>query len=637
MRRLIGWLLVVLALASGAVHAQGDGLNLTTELYILLNEGRVERYGLGAAGVQAVSPEADYVLDFAVAPDDRVLAYRTEGGIILLDMAGGDSRLVEGHAADLPPLRAGGQTMVWSPQGDMLATTTTYGLRALVPASGRAVDVNINPLLHLLWSPGGDYLAAESEGDIWWIYRREGDALALTAVVPSSLGLAWLDSDRLIFAPADGGLLLMDLAAANQQTSLRPAPQRYRQPAVRADGTLAVLTQPADDPDLAPDEAYLQLLRLDGAAASVSFTASDPVDTTGVRWGPGGDLLVAFHNRELALVVPETGQRFPLPAGDVVAYGWGAPRPPASAGFTSSASAFFRAPDFLGVEQVWRLPADGQPPQPLTDAEDDVTAYAVAPRGGSLALISAGTLWTLALNAPDAEPVALAEVGADADAPDFSPDGAVIAYHTAAGVYAVRVADGEPALVLPGDERAYRQPQFAPNVNALLVRYDDGPGFAYAVLDPASAEVIDLGVYDGARWLPDGRVLAFTAAEVVALDAAQWPPAVETLLRPESGRVIAAQPTGPDEVGVVLAGVDPLLPALAEFVAVPLTGITLAAPMPQPIGYLNAPVLSPDGRFIAGMPFSPAGTPVFYDVVSGDAQTLRGPGGVKDFRWVTFR
>ena len=636
MRRFFGWLLVVMALASGGVVAQGDGLNLTTELYILLNEGRVERYGMGAAGVQAVTPEAAYVLDFAVAPDDRALAYRTESGITLLDMAGGESRTLEGPAADVPPRRTGGQTMAWSPQGDMLAYTTTYGLRATVPASGRATDININPLLHLLWSPTGAYLAAESEGDIWWIYRRQGDSLALTAVVPSSRGLAWLDSDRLIFAPAEGGLLLMDLAAANEQTSLRPAPQRYLLPAVRADGTLAVLTQPADDPDLAENEARLQLLQVDVAAAALAFTAAEPIDVTGLRWGPGGDLLVAFHNRELALVVPETGQRFPLPAGDLVAYGWGAPRPPASAGLGSDASAFCRAPDFLGVEQVWRLPADGQPPQPLTDVEDDVTAYAVAPRGGSLAFISEGTLWTLALNAADAEPAALAEVGADAGAPDFSPDGAVIAYHTGAGVHAVRLDSGAPGLVLPSGDRAYSQPRFAPNVNALLVRFDDGSGSGFAVLDPTTAEVIELGTYDGARWLPDGRVLAFSGGEVVVVDPMQSPPAAETVLVPDSGRVIAAQSIGAERVGVILAGGDPLLPALAYFVDVSLAA-AFAAPEPQPTTFLNAPALSPDGRFIAGMPLSPAGTPVFYDVVSGEAQTLRGPGGVKDLRWLAFR
>ena len=636
MRRFIGWLLIVLVLVSGSARAQGDGLNLTTALYILLNEGRVERYGLGAAGVQAITPETDYVLDFAVAPDDRVLAYRTEGGLTLLDMAGGDSRALDGPAADLPPLRIGGQTMAWSPQGDMLVYTTTYGLRAINPASGRAFDVNINPLLHLSWSPTGDYLAAESEGDIWWIYRRQGDSLALAAVVPSSRGLGWVDGERLIFAPVEGGLLLMDLAAANQQTSLRPAPQRYLLPAVRADGTLAVLTQPADDPQLADDEAYLQLLLLDGESASVSFTATEPINTTGIRWGPGGDLLVAFHDRELALVVPETGQRFPLPAGDLVAYSWGAPRPPASAGFTGETGAVFRAPDFFGVEQVWRLPADGQPPQPLTDVEDDVTAYAIAPGGDALAFISEGTLWTLALADAEAEPEALAEIGADAGAPDFSPDGAVIAYHTAAGIYALRITVGEPALILPAEGRDYSQPQFAPNINALLVRYDDGSGSGYVVLDPTTTEIIELGNYDGARWLPDGRVLAFTVDEVAALDPMQTPPAVETLLLPDSGQVIAARPVGVERVSVLLAGYDPLLPSLVQLVDVPLLA-TFGAPMPQPTTYLNAPVLSPDGLVIAGMPSSVGGTAVFYDVVSGETQTLRAPTGVKDFRWLTFR
>ena len=200
----------------------------------------------------------------------------------------------------------------------------------------------------------------------------------------------------------------------------------------------------------------------------------------------------------------------------------------------------------------------------------------------------------------------------------------------------MRLDSGEPALVLPSGDRAYSQPRFAPNVNALLVRFDDGSGSGFAVLDPTTAEVIELGTYDGARWLPDGRVLAFSGGEVVVVDPMQSPPAAETVLVPDSGRVIAAQSIGAERVGVILAGGDPLLPALAYFVDVSLAG-AFAAPEPQPTTFLNAPALSPDGRFIAGMPLSPAGTPVFYDVVSGEAQTLRGPGGVKDLRWLAFR
>jgi len=156
------------------------------------------------------------------------------------------------------------------------------------------------------------------------------------------------------------------------------------------------------------------------------------------------------------------------------------------------------------------------------------------------------------------------------------------------------------------------------------------------VLDPTTTEIIELGNYYGARWLPDGRVLAFTEGEVAALDPMQTPPAVETLLLPDSGQVIAARPVGVERVSVLLAGDDPLLPSLVQLVDVPLLA-TFGAPMPQPTTYLNAPVLSPDGLVIAGMPSSVGGTAVFYDVVSGETQTLRAPTGVKDFRWLTFR
>src|SRR5690349_11146967 len=103
---LIPILLLIFSLQSfPLLHAQEDGLNLPAELYTLVNDGQVERYGLGASGVSAVTPEATIVIDFGVAPDGIWLAYRTENNLMLHNMLTGEANEIEGATAGIPPFR----------------------------------------------------------------------------------------------------------------------------------------------------------------------------------------------------------------------------------------------------------------------------------------------------------------------------------------------------------------------------------------------------------------------------------------------------------------------------------------------------------------------------------------------------
>jgi Tol biopolymer transport system component len=107
-----------------------DALNLPTELYVLLNNGSVERYSLGAEGVRRVTPETEFILDFAVAPDGNYVAYRTQAGLFTANMFVPDSvTQIEDDRADVPDVRGKGETLAWSPQGDAIAYTTLYGAR----------------------------------------------------------------------------------------------------------------------------------------------------------------------------------------------------------------------------------------------------------------------------------------------------------------------------------------------------------------------------------------------------------------------------------------------------------------------------------------------------------------------------
>ena len=172
MRRYLGIILLcaMVMLVAGQAVAQDDGLNLATELYVLRNIGVVERYGLGAAGVQAITPEDAYVLDFAIAPDNNWMAYRTEEGIYLMNMSTGAVSLLEATGERIPPIRGEGDSIAWSPSGDAVAYTSPFGARVafnLGSSTPEFRNIPNSPLLTLSWSPGGTHLAVEAENNIW--------------------------------------------------------------------------------------------------------------------------------------------------------------------------------------------------------------------------------------------------------------------------------------------------------------------------------------------------------------------------------------------------------------------------------------------------------------------------------------
>src|SRR5690606_9978843 len=154
------------------------------------------------------------------------LAYRTEQALMLHNAYSGENTRIDAALAGVPPVRGQGDTIAWSPAGDALAVTTETGGRVYFNAESNpsanqlytAVDLTEGPFIQVMWSPDGRYLAAEAFEDVWWLYRREDDRLLLTSAIPSSDGLAWYNETTVAFAPAEGGLRLMDLNAANARS-----------------------------------------------------------------------------------------------------------------------------------------------------------------------------------------------------------------------------------------------------------------------------------------------------------------------------------------------------------------------------------------------------------------------------------
>lgn len=650
-RRAIMVLVLGLVLGLSFPARAGDGLNLPTELYILLNSGVVQRYGLGAAGVIDVTPDDAFALDFSVAPDNNLLAYRTQDGLMLLDMFADDSIItLEGPSAGIPPLRGQGDTMVWSPNAAALAYTTGYGARVYFDGPLPAfTDIASTPLLHLMWSPGGTYLAAEAEQNIWWIYRRAGQQMTLVSAVPSSVGAAWWDDLRLIIAPDTGGLFIMDLADGNRQRTLQAGPNRYYLPFVRPDASVGVFTGPQDSPAV-----YQRLTFNRDGTTSVAQGGTAPVDVDGLRWAPGGDLLLAFRGGGIALVQPASGDGFVLPISNAVAYSWGAPRPASVTGFTITRELFLRAPDSAGIYQVWRLPRNGLPPFTLTPAGDDVLSYAVAPNGRALVYVSEGAVWRQAITATgeggDALP--LVEPGSEVLGMAFNPDGGTLALATAPGavesgiwLLALNVAEAQPQIMLPNPVDGsgyYTAPQFALNVSALMVAFQT-PGITdldYTVLDPVSGTLFPVGRYAGARWLVDGRVVAWrgdsagSIAELIVIDPFTPGAEAAVILRAGGSHIRQVVELAAGRLRVLLAESGGRGPAALTVVEVTLDGREpdeIASP-----GFINGALLSPDGEFIAGYTH-PGGALVMYNISQGQAQILSPLDGIYDILWALFR
>jgi Tol biopolymer transport system component len=621
MRRWLIALVALIMLAAGAA-AQEDGLNLPTELYTLKRDGRIERFGLGAAGVADVTPPGALTVDFGVSPDGVWLVYRTDSAVGLYNMRTGEQRALDTTGASFPPYRGRGQSIAWSPDGGAIAYTTETGLRVAFLTGGFA-DVVISPLLDLVWSPDGTYLAAEAESDVWWVYRRINDPpqVALHSAIPSSRGLTWANNTQLLFAPAEGGLYMMDVANANQQAALDDSANRYSLPQRRQDGTVALFVRPSGNRNITDTAGYLWQI---AAGPVLEQVSQQSVELSGMRWTPDGRLLTTLSGGVFAVVDPVSAQGFPLPMTDVAAYGWGALRLPSVPNLPLTSNVYFLGDDGTGIMQVWRLPADGSAPVALTAHDAAIESYDVAPDGRTVAYVSAGTLWVMTPDPDVATPILTAE---GISAPVFNADGTRITYQMPDGIYLIDAQGGEPQLVLAD----YAEPQFAGE--NLLVRIPDGD---LALFTIETGDVQRLGSFMRAKPLPDGRILGAGAPAsdmetgIYLMGAGSAP--VLLYRTPPGLRIRDFAPLIDGSVRLLMERADGL-PAPVRVFDISTTGAAVSIPA---VPYLSEGQISPDGGTLAGYA-SGAGTLAVYSIPLASESVVPVPARVNNVTFPALR
>lgn len=630
--RLLLTLILVALTGLLPVHAQTDAVELPAELYVLLNTGQIERYGLGVAGVTQVTDGSAEIIDFGVAPDGALLALRTASGLTLLNMVSGEQRQLETLTAGFPPFRGQGQSVAWSPDGRALAYTVESGIRVFFADNQSFVTLDVlPPVMNLLWSEDGGYLAAESEGNIWWVFRREPAAMVLHAALPSSIGAAWVDPTVLMFAPADGGLFLMDVGAANAQAQIADASTLYSDPALRPDRSVNVFGRGRTDSSTTTEQGYLHTAAFDAAAGWRVERVSDvAVDLVDMRWTPDGRLLVVLRGGVIAVIDPASAQGFTLPATGAVAYEWGAVRSGRAASIAPSADGYFLQVDYTGERQIWLVPRDGSPPTPVTASETSIERFAVAPDGASLAYYSAGALYALPAEVATAQK--LIDLPRPPEGITFSADGQTVYYDDESGVFGIPVTGegGVAVQVLPG----YSAPQQISG--GLLVRLPDGD---LALFNVETRDVRRLGAFRDARILRDGTIAASGRPQgqepdgIYLLDpAGNAPP----LLLVASGANRAVADFVQMDSGLLRLVIAPSdgLPAPVDVVEIAPSGGNLR--YIAGAGFILNPRLTGDGQFIAGAG-NGSGLLVIHDIAAGQSVGHQLTPTLSQFTWVRLR
>jgi hypothetical protein len=591
---------------------------LPADLFYLNDAGQVWRQpnqGDETTAVQ-VSRPGDVVADFTVAPGGQWLLDRVAGTISVVALSGGSGQVIAQDVGALPDM-AHGHTLAWSADAARIAYVTGSGFQIYIPGGSStleplifAIPVADSPVIDLGWSPDSRWLIAR---------RADGGTLLADTDDPKTLrvsdmgktnGFTWLSDSRLLFAPVEGGLAVVAPGQLDTRTFLVGQAQAVDLPVQRADGTLAFfihnggISQPG----------ILTIGQNDHSGFQPASGVAIP--TAGLIWALDGTHLIGQANGAATrLVDPVTGAEGKISAqGNPISFAWGEPPPRGVTSLPLPANLYFLAPQ-NAITQVWRLPGSGDPPEPVTSAAADVTAYDISADGSQITYSSGGWIYLASLGNP-AGALQIIQLAADAHAPtgtpSFSPTGKRIAF-ASNGIWVYDIAAKEPRRLVvdiappkypDSKTQIFDSPRWSPDGQWLLLRVRYFQGQDHALIpsgggfDPLAFRQFNAQ----AKWEADGAVYVFSDGtsfgqpSLTRLAPAR-PPIIKKLL---DVPVIDVQ-TRPDGRLAILRSPSPFPfgPTSTRIFSMQPDGSDLRAETPSLV--LDQPILSPDAVLVAGL------------------------------------
>lgn len=345
MKRLT-WILLIALLAVLPAHAQEPVFPLPAPLYILTSEHVVLRVDPVTGGQTVVSPDAQPVIDFDIAPDGEWYAYRTSSnnGVIVTELSGQSGYVVE--FGDSAPPSSSAQTIAWSPDAARLAYIVPQGVRIAELGAGEYGDALFSTIqgrwTELYWDGIDSLIVSDEAGTTtrisgtsgqWTVEAAaaaarpqprvpsylsdQGVMLSNSTVVPSTAGALAFDWGPLPPEIVSGVELLADLyfiaadAAGILQVWRLPATGDPAQQ-VTAAGAAVVGYDVAPGGGRVAYATGSQVVaaQMDGSDQRQLATLQFEYNPPQPAWSPDGTH-VAFHDARGVWIVPADGSQPP--------------------------------------------------------------------------------------------------------------------------------------------------------------------------------------------------------------------------------------------------------------------------------------------------------------------------------------